>query len=73
MAQQAIPNDWDEVSWCCVVVEWPSSIEWMTILNGLLSNPTQGRYWDASTGVIVAAQVVGNEIVNRNCIFDINS
>lgn len=69
MPQSPIPSDWDGVSWCCHVIEWPDSPEWLYILSGLLLSPTQGRYWDASTGSIIGAQAVGEEIETRNCLY----
>lgn len=69
MAQQPIPADWDGASYCCFVVDWPDSQQWRAILAGLLTMPTRGRFWDASTGSITDAQAVGASIENRNCLF----
>lgn len=61
-----IPNDWDGVSWCANVICWPDSPQWDTVLRGLVTGPTRGRFWDRESGVITDAQVVGREILARN-------
>jgi len=38
----------------------------MAILHGLLEQPSQGRFWDASTGSIVGVQSIFNEFYERN-------
>jgi len=48
--EQPIPEDWDGVSFCKWAVCWPDSVAWKAILYGLLESPTQGRYWDFTTG-----------------------
>lgn len=61
-----IPDDWDGESWNCWMIEWPSSTLWTAILCGFVTQPTRGRFWDASTGSVEAAQATGKEIENRN-------
>lgn len=68
MALIPIPNDWDGVSWCCSVIEWPSSDQWRAILLGQLTAPLRGRFWDGRSGTIVDAQAVGLEIYERNIL-----
>lgn len=67
--QLPIPDDWDGQSWVCVRVYWPKSTLWLAILNGLVYNPTMGRFWDARNGVITDAQSVGREIWDRSFPF----
>lgn len=64
-----IPNDWDGVSYCCHIVEWPDSPKWRYLLKGLLLSPSHGRFWDESTGTVTDAQAIGLDIYDRNCIF----
>lgn len=61
-----IPNDWDGTSWDCWMIEWPSSTLWTAILCGFVTQPTRGRFWDASTGSVVEAQAIGKQIESRN-------
>lgn len=63
-----IPSDWDQVTWDCILIEWPESQEWKTILRGLFTIPTRGRYWDPRTGTITDAQAVGRLIEERNLL-----
>jgi hypothetical protein len=61
-----IPEDWDGVSWQCIEVQWPDSVQYRGLLLGVLSLLTRGRLWDESTGTIRDAQAVGWQIFNRN-------
>jgi len=61
-----IPDDWDEISWLCILLQWPDSQKWRGLLNGALSLYTRGRYWDESTGTITDVQAIGWEIFDRN-------
>lgn len=63
-----IPGDWDGVSWCCHVVDWPASEQWQAVLHGLVATPTRGRFWDERTGTITDVQDVGLEIYSRNLL-----
>lgn len=65
-----IPSDWDGVSWCCNVIEWPASQQWQAILLGFITTPKRGRFWDITTGTITDVQAVGLEIFERNQIGD---
>lgn len=56
MAQMPIPDDWDGETFCRWAVCWPNSVKWLSILDGLLTQPTRGRFWDASTGNIKNTQ-----------------
>lgn len=51
-----IPDDWDGLQCVRWVVCWPDSSKWRAIFQGLIENPSQGRFWDASTGNIVDTQ-----------------
>lgn len=64
--QAPIPDDWINEAWLCYAIQWPDSTKWLAILNGLLSNPRQGRFWNAQTGSIINVQVTGKEIWYRN-------
>lgn len=69
MAGAPIPSDWDGVSWCCEVIELPASQSWRAVFIGLLLNPTHGRFWDETTGIVTDAQAVAKEMAERNCAF----
>lgn len=64
--QMPIPADWNGEGYCRVAVCWPDSVLWLGILNGLLSMPSQGRFWDASTGSIIDVQNAFRETYNEN-------
>lgn len=64
--QAPIPDDWINDAWVCYALQWPDSTKWLAILNGLLSNPRQGRFWNAQSGSIKDAQAVGADIWYRN-------
>lgn len=68
-AQDVIPSDWDGETWRCVEILWPDSIQWLGVLTGLLTAPTRGRFWKASTGTITDAQNVGRTIEEANIPF----
>lgn len=70
MPGAVIPNDWDGESWKCWSVEWPDSVMWFALLEGFISTPRMGRYWNGETGTITEAQVVGVEILDRNQILE---
>lgn len=61
-----IPQDWDGETWCLWSVCWPDSPEWIGILQGLISSPALGYFWDGSTGTITQVQEVGLEISDDN-------
>lgn len=61
-----IPSDWDGETWTCVQIQWPYSVEWLAVLNGLLSQAMRGRLWDEKTGSVVDVQEIGKEIWARN-------
>lgn len=61
-----IPDDWDGESWRCLQLQWPNSVKWLGVLNGLLTLATRGRLWDEETGTVTDAQVVGRAIFERN-------
>lgn len=65
----SIPSDWNGNDWFCIKLSWPKSPEWISILVGMLSQPSRGRWWDGDTGVVVDAQSVGEEIFQRNIGF----
>jgi len=66
MARLPIPSDWDGSSWCCHVVEWPSSPEWTAVLLGYVSSPAIGWTWDERTGSVIDARDTGLKIWQRN-------
>lgn len=68
MVQYPIPDDWDGVSYCCSIIEWPSSQQWRAFFVGLLTTPSRGRTWDGATGNIKATQLIGEEIIKRNLV-----
>lgn len=61
-----IPDDWDGETWDCMLLAWPSSVQWYAILRGLLTTPGRGRFWDERSGSILAVQAIGREIEERN-------
>ncbi len=65
-AQVPIPDDWDGDDTLCVCVAWPNSVKWLGILQGLLSAPTRGRFWDGATGNILDVQEVAWQIWGAN-------
>jgi len=64
--QMPVPDDWDGLETCRWAVCWPYSPKWNAILHGLLEMPSQGRFWDASTGNIVDTQTAFNQFYERN-------
>lgn len=60
-----IPNDWDEVSWTSICIEWPNSDAWLAILSGLIAMPSRGRNWTRESGTITDAIAIGKEIWSR--------
>ena len=61
-----IPDDWNGEDTCTWAVCWPSSPQWKAILFGLLSSPSQGRYWDEATGNIRFTQATFLPFYNQN-------
>ena len=66
MPQMPIPSDWDGESWTCILIDWPNSEYWLSILRGFLTTPLRGRFWDGRSGSIISAQAIGEEIAERN-------
>lgn len=66
MTKLPIPDDWDGESWRCIQVQWPDSLQWSVILNGVMTGLTRGRVWDERSGMVTEAQAVGSEIWSRN-------
>jgi len=66
MAEMPIPDDWDGESTCRWSVCWPNSPRWFAILNGLVGNPFQGRFWDGNTGSITDVKESFRAIYNKN-------
>lgn len=60
-----IPDDFDD-QWQCIEIQWPSSVGWLALLMGALSQYARGRFWDERTGTIKDAQAIGREIWERN-------
>lgn len=65
-ARMPIPWDWDGEDWKCWAIEWPNSPLWNAILEGFVTTPMKGRFWDERTGSVQAAQEIGREIDRRN-------
>jgi hypothetical protein len=61
-----IPDDWDGESWRSVCVQFPDSVGWLALFNGMLSQWRRGRFWDENSGSILGVLVTGNEIWDRN-------
>ncbi len=61
-----IPTDWDGETWANWSVCWPDSSEWNGILQGQLTDPAKGFFWDGQTGSIVTVQETGYEISEDN-------
>lgn len=61
-----IPDDWNGVDWAMWAVCWPDSSQWNGILQGQLTDPSKGFFWDGQTGSIIDAQDVGYEISGDN-------
>lgn len=68
MPQMPIPDTEPEV--CEFLVCWPNDEKWLGLLRGLLGAPTQGRYWDATTGSIVGVQAFFKQIWDDNINVD---
>lgn len=60
-----IPSDFDG-EYCCYAVMWPSSPEWQAVLRGVLTIPSTGRYWLASSGAITEAQEIVKATFDNN-------
>lgn len=67
--QIPIPDDWDGLSKCRFAVCWPDSPKWKAILFGLISSPSQGRFWDAATGYIKGVQAAFQPYYTENYQF----
>lgn len=61
-----IPQDWDGETWTCYQIQWPDSDRWLWLLQGILSGLSKGRTWNENSGSIIAAQIVGELIWQRN-------
>ena len=63
-SQIRIPDDWDGESYSLVLACVPDSVLWKSAYLGAISTLGRGRFWDAETGSIKDAQIVGNEITD---------
>jgi len=61
-----IPNDWDGITWRCISIQWPDSVNYQGVLAGWLTLLTRGRLYDENTGDIRDAQSVGFAIMEAN-------
>lgn len=62
-----IPQDYDiSQGLTCFEIYWPNSPYWLYILQGFLTTPMRGRFWDERSGVIKAAQAIGKLIMLEN-------
>ena len=66
MMELPIPQDWDGETWDCFEVQWPHSDQWLGFFQGIMTLFARGRLYDARTGSIIAAQLIGREIARRN-------
>lgn len=64
-----IPSDWDGNEWTCVKLAWPNSAQWLSLLAGLVTSPTRGRWYNEQSGTIKDAQEIGLAILDRNLPF----
>jgi len=67
--QVPIPDDWNGLDWSCVQIQWPDSPKWFALLAGLITQPSRGRWYNANTGSIIGAQLIGALIDERNIPF----
>src|SRR5262245_26913379 len=56
MGEVWIPNDWDNETYKCYSVMWPSSFGWLSVLNGLIDQAGTGWFWNEDTGNVVEAR-----------------
>jgi hypothetical protein len=42
---------------------WPDNVFWRALLDGFVTSPTRGRFWDASTGNIKEVQAFAQEAI----------
>jgi hypothetical protein len=61
-----IPNDWDGSSWSCYELQWPDSVAWLALLQGIITTLARGRTWEESSGSIAAIQAIGTQVIDRN-------
>lgn len=66
MGKMPIPDDWDGLTWNQWYVCWPDSEQWRGVLQGQVSAPSLGYFWDGATGVIKDAQDIGFDINTEN-------
>lgn len=69
-SQLPIPDDWDGETYTFALACIPDSTLWKAAFSGAVWSLTKGRAWDKSTGVIVDAQRVADEIfrsLDMNC------
>lgn len=64
--QVPIPDDWNGTDWIDICVQFPNSLKWLALWDGILTQFMRGRFWKGETGVITDAQAVGREIYDRN-------
>jgi len=64
--QLPIPDDWNGLDTCELSVCWPDSVLWRGILHGLLEMPSQGRFWDFTTGNFLGLRETFKPIYDAN-------
>jgi hypothetical protein len=64
--QLPIPWDWNGVDTCDLSICWPDSVLWRGILHGLLEMPSQGRFWDFTTGNFLELRASFKPIYDAN-------
>lgn len=64
--QLPIPDDWNGLDTCDLSVCWPDSVLWRGILHGLLEMPSQGRFWDFTTGNFLELRETFKPIYDAN-------
>jgi len=63
--QGVIPEDWTG-EYCRFAVCWPNSPRWLAILRRVLVLPSEGRFWQETTGNIKATQQIIRKTFNTN-------
>jgi hypothetical protein len=63
--RQPIPH-LDNLTYTRYAICWPDGLDWLSVLQGLITQPIRGRMWDERTGSIVGVQSVGYDIDELN-------
>lgn len=63
--KHAIPEDWDG-TFCRFSICWPDSVQWRSLLRGLVTEPARGFFWDEKTGSIRGVLSDFRQTVDQN-------